>query len=299
MNKESSSPAKPPALAPHSALYEVSVLHERFAPRWHRFVYRLFYFAIDLDELEQLDRRLALFSVNRANLFDFREQDFLPTGDPLHNPTNSPPPGPAVPAPASLKARALAFCAAHGADLGPRARVVLVTLPRVLGLRFNPVSFYFCFDSNGAPAAAIAEVTNTFHEVKPYFIPGAAAGGSCFRLRTPKHFYVSPFSAPDLVFDFTLRVPAERLAVRIDTFTDRNCTVHSLLTGRRRELTNLALAWFLIKYPLVTLKIVALIRWEAFRLWAKRVPFFAKADRAAAQRDLHHPHPSIAPDLPR
>jgi DUF1365 family protein len=286
------SPAASPS--PASVLYEATVLHERTGPRRHRFVYRLFYFAIDLDELAALHRRSALFSVNRPNVFSLREQDFLPTGDPLHNPTRPCAPAPA--APVSLKARVLAFCVAHGADPGPGARVVLVTLPRVLGFQFNPVSFYFCFDSAGGPAAAIAEVTNTFHEVKPYFIPPASPSG--FRRRTPKHFYVSPFSALDDAFDFTLHVPSSHLAVRIDGFSNGRRTLHSMLAGRRRALTDFTLAWFLVKYPLVTLKIVALIRWEAFRLWVKRAPFFPKAAGAADQRDLYHPHPSIARDLP-
>ena len=69
----------------NSCLYECSVLHARFTPRPHRFVYRLFLFAIDLDELTALHRKLPFFSVNRANLYSFREQDFFPTHEPLHN----------------------------------------------------------------------------------------------------------------------------------------------------------------------------------------------------------------------
>ncbi|NDH63140.1 MAG: DUF1365 family protein, partial [Alphaproteobacteria bacterium] len=69
----------------NSCLYECHVMHARFAPREHRFVYRIFLFAIDLDELDTLHRRFALFSVNRPNLYSFREGDFLPTSETLHN----------------------------------------------------------------------------------------------------------------------------------------------------------------------------------------------------------------------
>lgn len=287
------------AAAPSSALYECRVLHHRFSPRVHRFSYRLFYLALDLDELPALHRRLRLFSVDGANVFSIRARDYLPLGEAVHNPsdrtdrTDRSDPGSADAL--SLKQRVAAFCARHGTVLPADARITLVTLPRVFGYQFNPVSFYFCRAADGAPLAAIAEVTNTFREMKPYFIPLAGrAGGSAFHLRAPKHFYVSPFSDVDVAFDFTLHAPRETLAVRIDDFTGEQRTLHSALTGRRAPLTDARLAWFTAKYPLLTLRVIALIHWHALRLWLKRVPFFAKAARARDQRDLFRPHQSIA-----
>ena len=306
----------------NSCLYECSVLHARFSPRQHRFLYRIFLFAIDLDELETLHRRLRLFSFNRSNLYSFRDADFLPTSEPVHNaPTPAAPP---PPRPSSLKARVVAHLASHGTDL-TGGRVVLVTLPRVFGYLFNPVSFYFCYDRAGAPVAALAEVTNTFNEMKPYFLgpetrrpspvsdrpapisvsapstpnfPSstgeALASGATFTLRTPKHFYVSPFSDVDVAFDFTLRTPAENLSIQIDDYVGAERTLTSTLTGPRRALTGARLAWFTLKYPLLTLRIIGLIHGHAFVLWLKRVPWFAKSARAADQRALYRPHSSIA-----
>lgn len=159
----------------NSCLYECHVLHARFSPRPHRLLHRIFFFALDLDELDALHRRLPLFSVNRANLYSFRERDFLPTGEPIH-----------CPAPidkchimgdtsASLKQRVIAYLARRGVDL-TGGRVLFVTLPRVFGYLFNPVSFYFCHDRTGAPVAALAEVTNTFKEMKPYFLGSESRG---------------------------------------------------------------------------------------------------------------------------
>lgn len=275
-------------------------MHARFAPRAHRFVYRIFMFALDLDELDALHRRLRLFSVNRPNLFSFRERDFLPVNEPLHNPTARPPVCHLKDDnPRTLKARVLDYLAQSGVALPAETRVLLITLPRVAGYLFNPVSFYFCVDPSGAPLAAIAEVTNTFKEVKPYVLaPATRSADGAFRLRVPKHFYVSPFSDVDVDFDFTLRAPGGRLSIQIDDYIGADRVLTSTLTGAQAPLTDARLAWFAVKYPFVTLRIIGLIHWNALKLWLKKLPWFAKAARAADQRDLHRPHRSITGSAP-
>ncbi|HLP26478.1 MAG TPA: DUF1365 domain-containing protein [Acidobacteriota bacterium] len=292
----------------NSCLYECRVMHQRIAPKPHRFDYRLFYFAIDLDELDALHSRLRLFSINRANLYSLRESDFFPTHEPLHNsdgdsrteplgpPRSASTAPPAVAPYLGLKARITAWLANRGIDLTD-GRILLVTLPRVAGYLFNPVSFYFCFDRAGAPVTTIAEVTNTFREVKPFHV-NERVGATTFHLRAPKNFYVSPFSDVDVEFAFTLRTPGQRLAIQIDDYTGEARTLISTLHGARATLTDARLAWFTLKYPLLTLRIITLIHWHALRLWLKRIRWFAKADRAAEQRDLYRPHNSLASAKP-
>ncbi len=311
-----------------SCLYECHVMHARFSPRAHRFLYRIFLFAIDLDELETLPRQVKFFSRERRNLYSFRELDYLPTNEPMHSagsagvPTASSEAGATPPHPIQtpalpLKQRVEAYAAAHGVDL-TGGRVVLLTLPRVAGYLFNPVSFYFCYDRHGAPAAAIAEVTNTFREVKPYFLgpdtwrnaaaplspEGSSSAGApavntvrpaAFRLRVPKHFYVSPYSDVDVAFDFVLRLPDGKLSIQIDDYVGTERTLTSTLSGIQRPLTSGRLAWLTIKYPLITLRVISLIHWHAFLLWLKRVPWFSKSARAADQRGLYRPHQSLQP----
>lgn len=297
----------------NSRIYECRVLHARFLPKPHRFAYRLFMLAVDLDELPVLHRRLRLFSVNHANFYSFRENDFLPTAEPLFNPSaahNSTVSAAALAASrhtlavAPLKARVLAFFASHGVDLGPGGRVVLVALPRVLGYSFNPVSFYYGYDAAGTCLGAIAEVTNTFREMKPYFVApapkpdgaAATAGSGEFHLRTPKFFYVSPFSDVDVAFDFHLRAPTEKLAIQIDDYVGPQRTLTSSLHGPASPLTDARLAWFTFKYPLLTLRIIGLIHLHALRLFLKKIPWFPKSARSGDQRDLYHPHASLTHD---
>ncbi|MBA4137428.1 MAG: DUF1365 domain-containing protein [Opitutus sp.] len=276
----------------NSCLYECRVLHHRFAPKVHRFEYRLFFFALDLDELAALHSRLRLFSVNRPNLYGLREHDFFPTHEQPHQADNGQRENRESNIP-NLKSRVLAYLAERGLDLTD-GRVQLVTLPRVAGYLFNPVSFYFCFDRTGALVTTIAEVTNTFREMKAFHV-AERAGANTFRLRAPKHFYVSPFSDVDVEFDFTLRAPGDRLSVQIDDYVGGARTLTSTLHGPRAALTDARLAWFTVKYPLITLRVIALIHWHALRLWLKRLPWYAKAARAEAQRDLHRPHSSLVP----
>ena len=282
----------------NSRLYECHVMHARFLPKPHRFTYRIFMIAVDLDELPALDRRLHLFSFNRPNLYSFRESDFLPTAEPLHNPSAGSPRSAPRQQPSSLKTRVLAYLAERGVDPGPGARIELVTLPRILGYLFNPVSFYFCHDRTGTCVASIAEVTNTFHEMKPFFLGpetrAASADSAAFRLRTPKNFYVSPYSDVDVDFDFNLRTPGEKLSVQIDDYIGGDRTLTSTLTGPARPLSDATLAWYMVKYPILTLRIIVLIHWHALLLHFKKIPWFAKAARPSDQRDLHRPHASIA-----
>ncbi|MFA6962848.1 MAG: DUF1365 domain-containing protein [Opitutaceae bacterium] len=297
-----------------SRIYECHVMHARFTPKPHRFMYRIFMLAVDLDELPSLHRDLSLFSVNRRNVYAFRESDYLPTSEPIYNQADNPnchllgdnlDPSTAVRNGPSLKARVLAFLAVRGVDLGPGGRVELVTLPRVLGYLFNPVSFYYCYDTEGDCVAALSEVTNTFREMKPYYLGpenrrahASATKPPSFQLRTPKHFYVSPFSDVDVSFDFNLRTPAEKLSIRIDDYAGEQRTLTSLLTGRSQPLTDARLAWFTLKYPLITLRIIGLIHWHALLLYFKKIPWFAKAGRPSDQRDLYRPHDSLSHHQP-
>ncbi|MGC9940921.1 MAG: DUF1365 domain-containing protein [Verrucomicrobiota bacterium] len=261
----------------NSCLYECSVMHHRFVPKVHHFDHRIFMFYLDLDELDVLAKKNLLFSHNRKNLYSFRDDDHEPAGQ------------------SPLKERVLALLRRTGIDLGPRGRVCLLTLPRVLGYIFNPISIYYCFDGAGKAICSLVEVGNTFREIKLYLLgQEQLAPDATFRKVMPKHFYVSPFSSLTLSFDFKLKVPGDDLDIKIDDRDGDEKTLASALSGRRVELTNPALFGFTLKYPLITAKVVFLIHYQALRLWLKRVPFYRKAEDTSMQREVLRPHPTLA-----
>jgi len=263
----------------NSCLYECDVMHHRIEPKENHFRYRIFMCAFDLDEIDALAARIPFFSRNRWNLYTFRDSDHLPLGR------------------ATVKENLAEFLQQHGIRLPADARITLVTLPRVLGYIFNPVSFFFCHEASGAPLCAVVQVGNTFGEMKPYLLR-EPAGENYFRLITPKHFYVSPFSALDLAFDFKLRVPGETLDIHIDDRDGDRRVLLSALTGKRAPFTAAQLAWFTIKYPLITLKVIGLIHWHALLLWMRRLPWHRKAANAGLQREILRPHSSLATKTP-
>ena len=271
-------------------------MHARFFPKAHRFVYRLFMLSIDLDELDHVNRSHRLLSIDRRNLFSLRQKDFLPLTEPIHQAATTPKGhryGFSSTDRPSLKERVIRYLNHHGVDADHDVRVELVTLPRMFGYRFNPVSFYYIRTSDGELIAAITEVTNTFHEMKPFLLTAARLEGEVFHHRTPKNFYVSPFSEVNIDFDFRLRPSTDRLAVQIDDYEGERRNLATSITGPAQALNDRILAGFMVKYPLLTLRVIFLIHWQALLLWIKRVPWFAKKNRSETQSDLYRPHGSI------
>ncbi len=260
-------------------------MHQRLHPARYGLHHALFMFYLDLDEIEPLRRRLRLLSHNRWNLYSFHDADHLPgTGADGE----------------SLRTRVLRYRAGQGIELGPQARIRLVTLPRIAGYVFNPISVYFCFDDpEGAPQCAIAEVGNTFGEHKLYLLPrphaASRAPSALFTLRVPKHYYVSPFSSLTLQFDFRLREPGAMLDLRVDDYDGERRVLRSALHGQRRSLTDARLAGYALKYPLLTLKVIGLIHWHAFRLWRRGLPWYRKADSPDLQRGVLSGRGTAAP----
>ena len=249
-----------------SCIYECRIMHHRFSPKEHQFLYRIFMFGICLDEIDELSRRFILLSHNRFNLFSFYDQDHLQKDN------------------RSAKEKIIAYAHENGSNVTDDCHVQLITLPRIAGYIFNPVSFYFIFNEKNEPICAVAEVSNTYREMKPYLLTQHSNGR--FRLRVPKYFYVSPFSSLELEFDFDLKVPDKKLDIKIDEFKADRKILASSLNGSALPFTGKRLIWYAIKYPLLTLKVITLIHWHALRLKLKGLHHHPKAENPHLQKPI-------------
>jgi uncharacterized protein len=249
-----------------SGVYEGTVYHKRLRPRLHAFRYRVFSLLLDLDELPVLDRRLRLFSHNRWNLFSFMDRDH------------------GIDRPASL----CGWVHARLADVGiaiPGGRISLLCYPRILGYVFNPLSVYYCRRADGGLAAVIYEVSNTFGGRHAYVLPHVEDGAGAVRQRCSKAFYVSPFNDVSGGYRFTLLPPADTVSIHIDQQDSGGELFRAGFSGRRAELSDRALLSLSLRYPLMTLKVIAAIHWEAFRLLIKGIPLrLDKHNTAAIER---------------
>src|SRR5262249_44627594 len=147
--------------------------------------------------------------------------------------------------------------------------------------------FYYCFDSQDRPACAVAEVGNTFGELKPYYFGPETLTGGEFAMRAVKHFYVSPFIDLTTTFDFHLQVPDEKLLVRINDYKQDREMLLSSLSGERRELTDANLLKYSLRFPAIPLQVLPAIHWQAFRLYLKRIPFQKKASNLHLQKGVY------------
>ena len=233
-----------------SALYVGEVVHRRSRTFDHRLHYRVWMVLADLDELEGLQDRLRLLGRGRFGLISFRPSDH---GDRSGRP---------------LRAQVEGHLSEAGIDIagGP---IRLLTMPRILGYGFNPISVFFCHTPDGALAALLYEVTNTFHERHSYLVAVPAHGKTLIRQTVDKQLFVSPFMDRDLTYDFTVRPPGDAVSVVVAVRRGDTPILTASFAGQRRPLTDGQLLRAFLTHPLLTWKVTLGIHWEAAKMMLK------------------------------
>jgi DUF1365 family protein len=234
----------------HSALYAGSVMHKRLRPREHRLRYSIFYLLLDLDEVAAVAGKLRLFSHNRFNLFSFHDADHRE----------------AAKSPRDKVERHL-----REAGIDCSGPIRLLTMPRILGYAFNPLSVYFCYRRDQSLSAILYEVSNTFGQRHNYLIPVASDAKAPIRQESRKSLYVSPFMTTDMAYSFSVIPPGKDLAVSIIGSDKDGTLIVARLVASRQDLTDATLARAFCAYPLLTLKVIAGIYWEALLIRLKGI----------------------------
>jgi hypothetical protein len=228
-------------------LYLGAVMHRRLKSPPHRFAYDGFWLALDLDAFP----RLRLLSLDRRNLFSLQARDH------------------ADGKPGNLKAK----IAAHAEGIDVSGRMILLTVPRLFGFTFNPLSVYACHDAGGRPSAFAWEVSNTFGARHTYVIPIEAATDGVVRQSCEKIMHVSPFLDMGLSYQFRVEAVGDALKLGVVDRAPDGAVLAAAVTATRRELTDAALLRLALAAPWATLKIMAAIHWEALRLVLKGAKF--------------------------
>jgi uncharacterized protein len=252
-----------------SGIYVGSLRHRRFKPVLHQFTYPLFMVFLDVDRIPELMRLSRLVSYNKPNIVSYQERDHF--GD-LKK---------------SLRERIEGDAEETGLNL-THGKIFLLTHLRYFGYNFNPVSFFYCYDSTGSLHAVAAEVNNTFGETHNYWLLAKSAASKHLRCRFQKRFHVSPFMGSNQQYDWTLTAPSDRLIAECVTYENDQAVFDSTLLMNRREWSPRELHRALAQFPAMTLKVIMAIHWQAVRLLCKKVavvshPGRGKFDRANVQ----------------
>jgi uncharacterized protein len=260
-----------------SALYTGWIRHRRFGPARNAFRYRIFMSFIDLAELPGLFARRWLWSARFPTLAWFRRKDFLGPHD----------------VPLDIAVRDLVETRTGRRPCGP---IRLLTHLRFFGFSFNPVSFYYVYDERDRRVETIvAEITNTPWKERHTYVLAVAdarshtAGSRGWRFSFRKEFHVSPFMPMDMRYEWSFSAPGNGLHVHMENHAaakgrDGRAVFDATLNLKKEPMTAATMARALLRFPLMSLQVVALIHWQALRLMLKRVPFHIHPSRRLSRK---------------
>ncbi len=231
----------------NSCIYNGIVTHTRFKPIKHFLKYNTFSLLIDLDEIKELDQKNIIFSFNKFNIFSFYNKD--------HGDRDG----------KSLKNWVLDKLKKLKVNSNIN-KIKLLCYPRIFGYVFNPLSIFYCYENNSLKVI-FYEVKNTFNEQHTYVFE--TNNSEKIEQSCKKKFYVSPFMDMNTYYDFKLLNPGEKLFVSIKQTDDDGIILTAVQTGEKKKFNFKQLLTNFFRYPLMTIKIITAIHFEAFLLWKK------------------------------
>ena len=231
-----------------SAIYSGQVVHRRVKPIRHSLRYDVFALLLDSTELDQLSKRLRVFSYNRFNLISFHDRDHGDAGD--------------------LNAHLWRLAKEAGCD-GFIDRFAILCYPRVLGFVFNPLTVYFGLDTVGIAHLIVYEVNNTFGQRMSYVVPAEPGVDGAVHQQCDKQFYVSPFNKVDGRYSFNVTSLDDALTVGVSLTNEEVPVMLAFFRAKRIQISDRALLQELARTGWLAAKVVLGIRFEAVRLWLK------------------------------
>ena len=231
----------------NSCIYNGTITHQRFKPVKHSLKYKTFSLLIDLDEVKSLDKNISIFSFNKFNIFSFYTKD--------HGERDG----------SSIKEWVLKTVKKFNIS-NNITKIKLLCYPRIFGYVFNPLSIFYCYEKNNL-RAIFYEVKNTFNEQHTYIFK--IKNNENIEQKCKKKFYVSPFMDMETYYNFRLLNPKKKLSVFIKQTDKKEIILTATQTGDRKEFSFKQLMVNFFKYPLMTIKIIGSIHYEALLLWKK------------------------------
>lgn len=266
----------------NSCVYKIKISHNREKPKKNSFVYNIYMMYLDLDEIEELDKKFFLFSHNKWNVFSFFDKDHFKFIDQRSESAE-------VISKEKINYKAENY---RGKNTKERieqiikeskqdfklGKVYVLTNLRNFGYIFNPVSFYFCFDEQGVFRAMFSEVNNTFKDQKMYVNMIDNPEKEEFDFTQRKHFYISPFTGVKNKLNWKFKLPGENLDIKIDSIKDNEVELSAVLKGRRKEIKSFTFLGLQLRHPMITFMIIFMIHVQALKLFLKKVPFGGKQE---------------------
>ena len=241
----------------NSCIYNGEVTHTRFKPVRHFLKYKTFSLLIDLDEINHLDAKISIFSHNKFNVFSFYDKD--------HGERDE----------SNLKEWVIKNLRKFNIEEKIN-KIKILCYPRIFGYVFNPLSIFYCYENDNL-RAIFYEVKNTFNEQHTYIFK--IKNTEEITQKCKKKFYVSPFMDMETCYNFKLLNPNNKLSVFIKQTDSVGTILTATQTGEKKDFSFKQLVKNFFKYPLMTIKIISSIHYEALLLWKKGAIYRGRNDK--------------------